>query len=92
MKIWLTYEKTATCNNDVMLWFDKPRKIYDTFLKRESWTLGEGGVFFYPNLTLDDVNYIVTEENSPLEMDIQFLSEFVVDKSKLKQCNDYANN
>lgn len=85
MKVWLTHEKTVTCNNNVILWFDKPRKIYDTFLKRERWTLGEGGVFYYPNLTLDDVNYIVTEENSPLEMDIQFLSEFVVDKSKLMQ-------
>lgn len=85
MKVWLTHEKNILSNNSVTLWFDEPIKVYDKFLKRERWTLGEGASFYYPNLTLDDVNYIVSEENSPLEIDIPFLSEFVIDKTKLIQ-------
>lgn len=85
MKVWLTHEKGMFSNNSVTLWFDEPIKVYDKFLKKERWTLGEGAVFYYPNLTLSDVNYLVSEENSPLEIDIPFLSEFVVDKTKLIQ-------
>lgn len=85
MKVWLTHEKDMFSNNSVTLWFDKPRKVYDKLLKKECWMLGEGAVFYYPNLTLSDVNYLVSEENSPLEIDIPFLSEFVVDKTKLIQ-------
>lgn len=62
------------------MWFDKPQKVYDKFLRKETWTLGENCHFYYPSLTLRDVNYIVTEENSPLELDIPFLCEFIVTK------------
>jgi len=87
MKVWLTHEKETFCNDVVKMWFDKPRKVYDRLLKKEYWTLGEGKLFYYPNLTLEDVNYLVTEENSPLEIELPFLEEFVVDKSKLMQQN-----
>lgn len=80
MKVWLTHEKTILSKDSVMLWFDKPQKVYDNFLKRERWTLGEGATFYYPKLTLADVNYLVSEENSPLEMDIPFLPEFIIEK------------
>ena len=79
MKVWLTLEKTVL-GDRVILWFDKPQKIYDKFIEREKWTLGEGGHFYYPLLTLKDVNYLVTEENSPLELDIPFLSNFIVEE------------
>lgn len=82
MKVWLTLEK-ATFGDRVTLWFDKPQKVYDNFIGRETWTLGEGAHFYYPLLTLEDVNYMVTEENSPLEIDLPFLRRFVVDESKL---------
>lgn len=85
MKVWLTHEKDILPNNSVKLWFDKPIRVYDVLLKKECWTLGKGASFYYPNLTLSDVNYLVSEENSPLEIDIPFLSEFVVDKTKLIQ-------
>lgn len=81
MKVWLTLEKTRF-GDRVMLWFDKPQKVYDKFIEREKWTLGEGAHFYYPHLTLKDVNYLVTEENSPLEMHLPFVHEFVVDKNK----------
>ena len=82
MKVWLTLEKTRF-GDRVMLWFDKPQKVYDRFIERERWTLGEGASFYYPLLTLEDVNYLVTEDNSPLEIDLPFLRRFVVDESKL---------
>ena len=78
MKVWLTFEKTRM-GDSVTMWFDKPQKVYDRFIEREKWTLGEDAHFYYPNLTLKDVNYLVTEENSPLELDIPFMKEFVVD-------------
>ena len=80
MKVWLTLEKDHFGTNKVMLWFDKPQKVYDKFIEREKWTLGEGAHFY---LTLKDVNYLVTEENSPLEMHLPFVHEFVIDKNKL---------
>ena len=80
MKVWLTLEKTRF-GDTVMLWFDKPQKVYDRFLERERWTLGEDAHFYYPLLTLEDVNYLVTEENSPLELDIPFLNSFIVEKT-----------
>ena len=79
MKVWLTFEKNSW-GDRVMLWFDKPEKIYDPFIKRECWSLSEDSHFYYPNLTLSDVNYLVNEENSPLELDIQFLNDFIVKK------------
>lgn len=79
MKVWLTLEKTIL-GDRVTLWFDKPQKVYDKFIDRETWTLGEGAHFYYPLLTLEDVNYLVTEENSPLELDIPFFSNFIVEK------------
>lgn len=82
MKVWLTLEKTRF-GDIVMMWFDKPQKVYDKFLGREKWTLGEDAHFYYPLLTLKDVNYLVTEENSPLEICLPFMREFVVDKTKL---------
>lgn len=82
MKVWLTLEKTIL-GDRVTLWFDKPQKVYDNFIGRETWTLGEGAHFYYPLLTLEDVNYLVTEENSPLEIDLPFMREFVVDEPKV---------
>ena len=81
MKVWLTLEKTRF-GDRVMLWFDKPQKVYDRFIERERWTSGEGASFYYPLLSLEDVNYLVTEENSPLEIDLPFMRRFVVDESK----------
>ena len=78
MRVWLTHEKTFFRDDEVKLWFNKPRKVYDTALKKEYWTLAEGALFYYPNLTLEDVNYLVTEENSPLEIDLPFLQENVI--------------
>ncbi|MBO6273885.1 hypothetical protein J6O48_14100 [bacterium] len=84
MKVWLTLEKDHFSANKVMLWFDKPQKVYDKFLGRETWSFREDGIhFYYPFLTLEDVNYLVCEENSPLEIDLPFMNEFVIDKSKL---------
>jgi len=83
MKVWLTLEKDHFGTDKVMLWFDKPQKVYDKFLGRETWTLGEYAHFYYPLLTLKDVNYLVTEENSPLEIYLPFMREFVVDQTKL---------
>lgn len=84
MKVWLTHEKTTISNDEVKLWFNKPQKFYDEFLQKECW----GNLHSTCTVcTLEDVNYLVTEENSPLEMDIPFLQRFVVDKSKLMQQN-----
>ncbi len=87
MKVWLTHERTASTNDAVKLWFKKPHKVFNKTLNKEYWTLGEDAVFCYPHLTLGDVNYLVTEENSPLELDFPFLQEFVVDQSQLTQQN-----
>ena len=83
MKVWLTLEKNHFGTNKVMMWFDRPQKVYDKFIERETWTLGKDAHFYYTCLTLADVNYLVTEENSPLEIDLPFMNDFVIDKSKL---------
>lgn len=36
MKVWLTLEKDHFGTDKVMLWFDKPQKVYDKFLGRET--------------------------------------------------------
>ena len=35
MKVWLTLEKTKF-GDIVMMWFDKPQKVYDKFLGKKN--------------------------------------------------------
>lgn len=69
MKVWLTREKTST-EDTIFMFFQKPKKIYDSFLGRYRWTFGGYGGGFYLPLSPKEVGGFVTVENSPLEVDI----------------------
>jgi len=69
MKVWLTREKTST-EDTIFMFFQKPKRIYDSFLGRYRWTFGEYGGGFYLPLSPKEVGDFVTIENSPLEVDI----------------------